>query len=1387
MPAPTVIFESSAATSGTGAISVSRPAAGVGQAGDLELLFVETANQAVTTPSGFNILSGSPVGVGTAAATTASRLSIFYRFNTGETAAISVADAGDHTLATLVTLRNVDPSSPFQAITTYSNATAGTSFSQTGLDVATDIFSLAFAVVADQIDSTSSQGITPTLTFATALSPTWTAKSYRSTSGNGGGITYRRAQIDDPAANHITGLTITSTGSIIPCAICFYVRGLRGGPALASCRSYVDERHSASGSDGPTTDVASAVAATALTAGTGTISVPRVAGIKTGDVEFLIAEYPSGDLTVPNGWQHAPGSPVANNNASATLATVLAVLWRVSDGDTTNVSLTAPTDHILAMHAYATGVDEASPFMTGVGGTCTRSGTISDSKYVEVNFWNDGGPYYTVEPPYGADLLSFCLTANSLDTTTAGQVGFNLSASKSDFSPFYNSTNVLGSSLQSSTGNGGGIGLRVDSFVTQDYDSDQTYRRIFFNSATINRDSSTVIGYAAMSFILRGKKAKGASFSDMVAFSSEATVSVTKTSVGGVVDTCPYVYSSSGEHYSTGALSVPSPSYKHDGTTITDNSEYNGKLELLFVETSGLEAVATPSGWTEISNSPVFPENGATRLTAFWRIHPDNSSASVSLADPGTRISAVRILVAGAEASEPILTTTFDSVFGGPDSQNLFSRNGGNGYNATDWPEYGDVILQMPMNLVIGAASCGRGKSFYFWGDEYEDPYGQSETAGPSTSLDTWAPLDVGEQPWNGTYLALFHGKRFLNSTTTGNLDPARLTRVELPRMGFFGYNEDYAGIWVVISSQFLAPAKYGQALLPMANSVMAAAHTTNANNCPVLFAYGPKAEGTGSVTVYPPNTKPDGSTVGSISEYNGKLEFLIVETANQSFTVTGTGWTQVANSPSVGPVTTAGGTNTTAVFVYYRVHPDDSSENVILSDPGDHILAMRIMFANTKTDTPILTTAKDNVDTWDNRIMPTGSISSEAGFFSALGIMSWSNDTETRAFEKKWYRDDVLGDMYNDEWDVMQSQGYQYGVETWGLLQTSDLMSFEYGTTQGNGGGFHLYFGKHPRSTTPTGPVKFPGMGSYQEARYSAAIWIAFESAAALIVKEGTATITLIHSVLGEGGRMRAGEALINLAHLVNGLASKMSTVQSVLGLNAQAVPLVRKASSGQASAAVALAISATGDVFIFPGQGGEAALLLESSIAASVSKGLLQAVSEEFASATDAAGRKDAFAEILEGHTSSAILSGGKSVTSGIAFSLDSLLSAMSRKATGGAFSDQLDSDIFFIVSKASAREFLAALSSSVWSQGRLVTTFEYGDMVVVDLRAAIPALDHSCVRRTDVLQSRRNLEAELSAMRGLPESDARRRALDVLGAGPRILGTEIVCVREVFNEGE
>lgn len=96
--------------SGSGALSVGA-VAGV-QADDLILLFCESANQAVSTPSGFTEVPGSPSGTGTAGAAGAVRLTVFYRIATGADSSTSVADSGDHTTAIKLALRGVDTTTP---------------------------------------------------------------------------------------------------------------------------------------------------------------------------------------------------------------------------------------------------------------------------------------------------------------------------------------------------------------------------------------------------------------------------------------------------------------------------------------------------------------------------------------------------------------------------------------------------------------------------------------------------------------------------------------------------------------------------------------------------------------------------------------------------------------------------------------------------------------------------------------------------------------------------------------------------------------------------------------------------------------------------------------------------------------------------------------------------------------------------------------------------------------------------------------------------------------------------------------------------------------------------------------------------------------------------
>lgn len=91
------------------------------------------------------------------------------------------------------------------------------------------------------------------------------------------------------------------------------------------------------------------------------------------------------------------------------------------------------------------------------------------------------------------------------------------------------------------------------------------------------------------------------------------------------------------------------------------------------------------------------------------------------------------------------------------------------------------------------------------------------------------------------------------------------------------------------------------------------------------------------------------------------------------------------------------------------------------------------------------------------------------------------------------------------------------------------------------------------------------------------------------------------------------------------------------------------------------------------------------------------------------------------------------------------------------------------------------------SLNSGARVVTQFEYGDLVIVDLRATRPEIEQTCMKAAVVVDVRRGEGLDFSCARGLSLRDVRRKALDVFCAGPRILGTEIVCVREVFNEGE
>lgn len=151
--------------------------------GQLMILFTETANQAVTAPAGWSPCpwpTSGQIGVGTAASTTATRLSAFYKFASSSEGPVVVADPGDHALGIIHTFSNVDPINPFGPYNPTTQATTSTSVSFGSLTT-TDPNYLLVAAVSVATDLTSPR----VNSWAGGL----TERSDNATNaGNGGGL-----------------------------------------------------------------------------------------------------------------------------------------------------------------------------------------------------------------------------------------------------------------------------------------------------------------------------------------------------------------------------------------------------------------------------------------------------------------------------------------------------------------------------------------------------------------------------------------------------------------------------------------------------------------------------------------------------------------------------------------------------------------------------------------------------------------------------------------------------------------------------------------------------------------------------------------------------------------------------------------------------------------------------------------------------------------------------------------------------------------------------------------------------------------------------------------------------------------------------------------------
>jgi hypothetical protein len=87
---------------------------GISEPGDLILIFLESANQAFTAPTGggYTQLASSPQGTGTGGQANATRLTIFYKIADGNETTYVTGDSGDHNIVCSLVIRNVDTQEP---------------------------------------------------------------------------------------------------------------------------------------------------------------------------------------------------------------------------------------------------------------------------------------------------------------------------------------------------------------------------------------------------------------------------------------------------------------------------------------------------------------------------------------------------------------------------------------------------------------------------------------------------------------------------------------------------------------------------------------------------------------------------------------------------------------------------------------------------------------------------------------------------------------------------------------------------------------------------------------------------------------------------------------------------------------------------------------------------------------------------------------------------------------------------------------------------------------------------------------------------------------------------------------------------------------------------
>lgn len=180
--------------------------------GNLLVLFVETANQAVSAPSGWAEVTNSPQGTGTAGAAGGVRISLFYKIVSGTPTAPTITDSGDHTNARIYLFSGNDTTTPFNTSAGRVQETASTTYTGNALTTTRDGCLIVDFIAMDR-DAVSTTNLS---SWANASLASITEFDDRTDSGaTGGGV--GAAYGIDTTAGSVNATTATITSMVYAC------------------------------------------------------------------------------------------------------------------------------------------------------------------------------------------------------------------------------------------------------------------------------------------------------------------------------------------------------------------------------------------------------------------------------------------------------------------------------------------------------------------------------------------------------------------------------------------------------------------------------------------------------------------------------------------------------------------------------------------------------------------------------------------------------------------------------------------------------------------------------------------------------------------------------------------------------------------------------------------------------------------------------------------------------------------------------------------------------------------------------------------------------------------------------------------------------------------